>query len=126
MADGFDIIDYVFAAVQKADTNFILYKDKSGTGETNNHVTVRTTGVETKRYVNKAPVVNVNIFVKSHDNGMTNRSLMKEAVRKVSERLKTIEIPAGMYWKSRIDRLPFLLIMLLPPLLLIWPNLEVD
>lgn len=103
MADGFDIVDYVFAAVEKAGlAGFVLYKDKSGTGETNNHITVRTTGVEPKDCVNKAPVVNVNIFVKLHNNGMVNRPLTKESVRKVTGQLNNIDTPAGMYWKSRI------------------------
>lgn len=102
MADGFDIVDQVFAAVDKADTGFVLYKDKSASGEINNHITVRTTGVERKDYVNKAPVVNVNIFVKLNTNGMVNRQLMKTTTRKVEERLNVIERSSGMYWKSRI------------------------
>lgn len=102
MADGFDIVDIVFSAVESADTGFALRKDNSADGEKDNHIVVRTTGVETKDYVNKAPVVNVNVFVKRNSNGTTKRSVMKEACRKLNQSLKDIPHPVGMYWKSRI------------------------
>lgn len=102
MADEFDIIDLVFAAAEKANTGLIGYKDNSATGEKNNHYTVRTTGMETKDFVNKAPVVNVNIFIKKFDNGMTNRSVMKEAKRKLIISFKSITHPIGMYFKAKV------------------------
>ena len=102
MADEFDIVDYVFTAVEKADTGLVLYKDNSIKGEENNHIVVNTTGLEMKAFVNKAPVVNVNIFVKRTARGMPNRSTMKAAKRKLVTALKDIETPVGMYWKSRI------------------------
>lgn len=102
MADEFDIIDIVFAATEEANVGIPGYKDNSATGEKNNHYTVRGIGLETKEFVNKAPVVNVNIFIKKFDNGMSNRSLMKEVKRKLEASLKSIIHPVGMYWKSRI------------------------
>ncbi|NDV81333.1 hypothetical protein [Bacteroides sp. 51] len=102
MADGFDIIDMVSSAVESADTGILLCKDNSADGEKENHIVVRTTGVETKDYVNKASVVNVNVFVKRNSNGTTKRSIMKDACRKLEHALKNISIPVGMYWKSRI------------------------
>lgn len=102
MADEFDIIDLVFAAAEKASTGLIGYKDNSATGEKNNHYTVRTTGMETKDFVNKAPVVNVNIFIKKYDNGMTNRSAMREAKWKLTTSLKSISHPIGMYFKAKV------------------------
>lgn len=102
MADEFDIIDLVFAAAEKANTGLIGYKDNSATGEKNNHYTVRTTGMETKDFVNKAPVANVNIFIKKYDNGMTNRSAMKEAKRKLVTSFKSITHPVGMYFKAKV------------------------
>lgn len=102
MADEFDIIDLVFAAAEKASTGLIGYKDNSATGEKNNHYTVRTTGMETKDFVNKAPVANVNIFIKKFDNGMTNRSAMKEAKRKLVTSFKSITHPVGMYFKAKV------------------------
>ena len=102
MADEFDIIDLVFAAAQSANTGLVLYKDNSATGEKNNHITVRTTGMETKDFVNKAPVVNVNVFIKKYDNGMTNRSAMKEAKRKLVTSFKSITHPLGMYFKAKV------------------------
>lgn len=102
MADEFDIIDLVFAAAEKANTGLIGYKDNSATGEKNNHYTVRTTGLETKDFVNKSPVVNVNIFIKKYDNGMTNRSAMRDAKRKLVTSFKSIAHPVGMYFKAKV------------------------
>ena len=36
MADQFDIVDIVYDAVEPVSTSFILYKDRSGDGETKN------------------------------------------------------------------------------------------
>lgn len=102
MADEFDIVDFVFAAAEKANTGLIGYKDNSATGEKNNHYTVRTTGMETKDFVNKAPVVNVNIFIKRYSNGMTDRSAMRDAKRKLINSFKSISHPIGMYFKARV------------------------
>ena len=103
MADGFDIVDIVFDATESANTGIIGYKDNSADGEKNNHYTVRTTGVNSKEYVNKAPVVNVNIYIRKHDNGMMNRSLMKSTCKALEKALKeNIIIPEGMYWKSKV------------------------
>lgn len=102
MADEFDIIDLVFAAAEKANTGLIGYKDNSATGEMNNHYTVRTTGMETKDFVNKAPVVNVNVFIKKFDNGMTNRAAMREAKRELTTSFKSISHPNGMYFKAKV------------------------
>lgn len=102
MADEFDIVDLVFAAAEKANTGLIGYKDNSATGEKNNHYTVRTTGMETKDFVNKAPVVNVNIFIKKYDNGMTNRWAMRDAKRKLITSFKLISHPSEMYFKAKV------------------------
>lgn len=102
MADEFDIVDLVFAAAEKANTGLIGYKDNSATGEKNNHYTVRTTGMGTKDFVNKAPVVNVNIFIKKYDNGMTNRSAMRDAKRKLITSFKSISHPVGMYFNAKV------------------------
>lgn len=103
MADEFDIIDIIFAAVDSADTGLIGYKENSITGESNNHFTVGTTGLETKEAVNKAPVINVNIFIKKYDNGLPNLTLMKTAKRTIETALKeNIIVPVGMYWNSKI------------------------
>lgn len=102
MADEFDIIDIVFEAVKSANTGLVLYKDNSATGEKNNHITVRTTGMETKDYVNKASVVNVNVFIRRYDNGMTNRQAMIDAKRKLTDSFKTISHPVGMYFNAKV------------------------
>lgn len=102
MADEFDIIDLVFAAAEAANTGLIGYKDNSATGEEQNHYTVRTTGMETKDFVNKASVVNVNIFIKRYNNGITNRSAIREAKRKLVTSFKSIAHPSGMYFNAKV------------------------
>lgn len=102
MTDEFDIVDIVFKATEAAATELIGCKGNSAAGEKNDHYTVNTTGVNTLRCVNKAPVVNVNVFIKRYTNGMPNLPKMKEVVRKMRASLKIIEAPAGMYWKSKI------------------------
>ena len=104
MADGFDIVDIVYDAVESAETGLELYKDSSADGETQNHITIRTTGVEGKTYINKAPVVNVNVFIQKYNNGMMRRADMKSIVRKVKASLRKVKdhVPVGMYWQSKI------------------------
>lgn len=104
MADSFDIVDIIFAATESANSGLIGYKDRSVTGEIRNHYTVRTLGLETKEVVNKAPVVNINVFIKTVDkNDMMNRHEMKIACRAIEKSLKeNIIVPEGMYFKTRI------------------------
>ena len=53
MADQFDIVDIVYDAVEPVSTSFILYKDRSGDGETKNHITIR---IASLRYI-RTPAV---------------------------------------------------------------------
>lgn len=101
MADQFDIVDIVYDVVEPTSVGFVLYKDRSGDGETKNHITIRMLTLNETEVVNKGPV-NINIFVKKQANGMPDRQLMKGAVRKVKSALRNIIPPFGMYWKSRI------------------------
>lgn len=103
MADEFDIIDLVFAAAEKANTGLIGYKDRSVIAETRNHYTVRTTGMETKDFVNKASVVNVNVFIKYNDKTkMPDRLAMRDAKRKLTTSFESISHPIGMYFKAKV------------------------
>jgi len=101
MADQFDIVDIVYDVVEPTSAGFVLYKDRSGDGETKNHITIRMLTLNETEVVNKGPV-NINVFVKKQANGMSDRQLMKGAVRKVKSALRNIIPPFGMYWKSRI------------------------
>ena len=83
MADQFDIVDIVYDAVEPVSTSFILYKDRSGDGETKNHITIRMLTLNETEVVNKG-------------------SLMKGVTGKVKSALRNITPPFGMYWKSRI------------------------
>lgn len=101
MADQFDIVDIVYDVVEPISAGFVMYKDRSGDGETKNHITIRMLILNETEVVNKGPV-NINVFVKKQTNGMPDRQLMKGAVRKVKSALRNIIPPFGMYWKSRI------------------------
>ncbi|MCI6569636.1 MAG: hypothetical protein MSA60_00560 [Parabacteroides merdae] len=101
MADQFDIVDIVYDAVEPVSTSFILYKDRSGDGETKNHITIRMLTLNETEVVNKG-IANINVFVKQQHNGMPSRQLMKESTRKIKSALREIKPPFGMYWKSRI------------------------
>lgn len=101
MADQFDIVDIVYDVVEPTSAGFVLYKDRSGDGETKNHITIRMLTLNETEVVNKGPV-NINVFVKKQTNGMPDRQLMKGAVRKVKSALRNIIPPFGIYWKSRI------------------------
>ncbi len=105
MADIFDIIDIIFHnAVELAGLDgFVLYKKKPAIGEKKNHVTVETTGVMTKDYVNKAPAVNINIFVKLQPNGMIKKGVIEESVRKIKHAINVLIPPPGMYFKYNIE-----------------------
>lgn len=101
MADQFDIVDIVYDAVEPVSTSFILYKDRSGDGETKNHITIRMLTLNETEVVNKGSV-NINVFVKNQAKGRPDRQLMKGVTRKVKSALRNITPPFGMYWKSRI------------------------
>ena len=101
MADQFDIVDIVYDAVELGSTDFILYKDCSGDGETKNHITIRMLTLNETDVVNKGSV-KINVFVKKQVNGMPDRQLMKGTVRNIKSALRNIKPPFGMYWKSRI------------------------
>lgn len=101
MADQFDIVDIVYDAVEPVSTSFILYKDRSGDGETKNHITIRMLTLNETEVVNKG-IANINVFVKQQHNGMPSRQLMKESTRKIKSALREIKPPFGMYWKFRI------------------------
>ena len=101
MADQFDIVDIVYDAVEPVSTSFILYKDRSGDGETKNHITIRMLTLNETEVVNKG-IANINVFVKQQHNGMPSRQLMKESTRKIKSALREIKPPFGMNWTSRI------------------------
>ena len=74
MADQFDIVDIVYDAVEPVSTSFILYKDRSGDGETKNHITIRMLTLNETEVVNKGSV-NINVFVKNQAKGRPDRQL---------------------------------------------------
>lgn len=113
MADEFDIIDYVYEAVEAANTGLMIYKDRSLTGETNSHIVINHLNInsdddETIDFVSRLPV-NVNVFIKLPSKGMINRTAMKEAVRAIRSSIKQIKSVNGQYrhahiaWEGRIE-----------------------
>ena len=89
--DEFDIIDLVYNHVAAADTGMTVYKDRSVTGESENHIVISNMEYHEFDWKNVLPV-NVNIFIKlSAQSGMPNRSLMRETKRKVRAELLKIK-----------------------------------
>ncbi len=113
MADEFDIIDFVYDAVNAANTGLTVYKDRSSTGETNNHIVINHLNLisnddETIDFTNHLPV-NVNVFVKLNRYGLVDRAIMITAVRAIRTSIKNISTINGQYryahiaWEGRIE-----------------------
>lgn len=103
MADSFDIVDIIYTAVAAAVSGFMIDKDNSKTGQKGNHIVINTTGINSKDYVNKAPAVNVNVFITKSSNGMPNRQLMKATVRLIENAVReNLSPPTGMYLDTKI------------------------
>lgn len=98
MADEFDILDIVYNAIESV--GLTVYKQKSVTGEKNDHVVLTIPARNEFRISKKSPLY-VNIFIKNFDNGMLNEDKMKEVKREIRRRLENLErvIPKGMYFE---------------------------
>jgi len=95
--DEFDIIDLVYTHVAAANTGLPIYKDRSATGVDENHIVISGMGFHEFNWQNKMPV-NVNIFIKlSAQSGMPNRTLMRDAKKKIRAELKKIKPENGQY-----------------------------
>lgn len=101
MADEFDIVDIVHGAVAPVAGDITVYKGPSLTGETEDHITIRTLALHEQTVVNKGHV-NINVFIRHQEKDIPDRERMKSVVRRLRDALKNIRTPAGMYWKSRI------------------------
>ncbi len=94
--DEFDIIDMVYNHIANANVGMPIFKDRSLTGVNENHIVV--SGMEYNEFDwrNVLPV-NVNIFIKLYENGMTNRTAIKVAKRNVRKELLKIKPENGEY-----------------------------
>lgn len=92
--DEFDAIDIVYNAVAAADTDIVIYKDKSEAGVASEHIVINHLQLNELDFINKVPV-NINIFVPLNDNGMNRRQRMKELKRKVRKSLDSINSNDG-------------------------------
>lgn len=88
--DEYDVIDFVFEAVNASGTGFPVYKDKSPAGESGNHIVLNSLPWNRSDDFINSGYVNVNIFVKLFENGMINRQIMKTATRLIEPALKSI------------------------------------
>lgn len=105
----FDIIDLVYTHVANANTGITIYKDRSITGETNNHIVIGGMEYHELDWDNVMPV-NVNIFIKlSAQSGMPDRTAMRNAKNKIRKELLKIKPEGGKYQDIKIEggnRLP--------------------
>lgn len=101
MADQFDILDIVTAAVSAANTGLFVFQGNSMRGEKTEHIAVAYLPLNELRVVNKT-YVNINVFTKRFSDGEEDVERQKEIVRPVANSLRKIVAPIGMYWKSRI------------------------
>lgn len=92
--DEFDVIDFVYDAVEAAGTGVTIYKDKSDAGVTGEHIVINYTSSNELQFIAKTPV-NVNIFVPLRENGMYRRQRMKELKRAVRRSLDSINSNDG-------------------------------
>lgn len=93
--DEFDAVDIVYNAVAAADTDIVIYKDKSEAGVNSEHIVINHLQLNELDFINKVPV-NINIFVPLNDNGMNQRQRMKELKRKVRKSLDSINSSDGV------------------------------
>lgn len=93
--DEFDAIDIVYDAVLTAKTGVPIYKDKSESGLTDEHIIINHLNLNELDFINKIPI-NVNVFVPLNENGMNRRQRMKELKRKVRKSLDSINSNDGV------------------------------
>lgn len=98
----FDIIDIVYNHVSDANTGMTIYKDRSATGEDNNHIVISSLEYHNLDWNNVLPV-NVNVFIKLYSNGMPDRSAMSITVNKIRTELKKIKPVEGQYRDINIE-----------------------
>lgn len=99
----FEIIDLVYTHVAAANVGMPIYKDRSITGETNNHIVVSSMEYHELEWKNSMPV-NVNIFIKlSAQSGMPDRTAMRNAKEKIRKELLKIEPVDGKYQSVIIE-----------------------
>lgn len=102
MADEFDVIDFVYEAVDLADTGLVIYKDNSPKGESNDHIVINHLQLNEFQFHTKTPV-NINIFIKLASNGMVNRSKMRTVKDKVRDAVLKISVKDGKYRSAEIE-----------------------
>lgn len=100
MADEFDILDLVTAAVESAGTGLVIYQGYSIKNEEREHIVVNYLPFGELDYVGKVNV-NVNIFTKDLDDS-PDMNRQKDFKRRVRAALSCIPHPIGMYWSSRV------------------------
>lgn len=101
MADEFDVLDIVTAAVESAGTGLTVYQGNSVNGEEQEHIVVNNLPFSELDFVGKIGV-NVNVFTPQHKDGLPDTERQKEVKRKVRSALSDIPHPVGLYWNSTV------------------------
>lgn len=101
MADEFDVLDLVTAAVESAGTGLVIYQGYSIDDETSEHIVVNNLPFNELGQVGKINV-NVNILTPQHKDGLPDMNRQKELKRMVRGVLDDIPHPIGIYWDSKV------------------------
>lgn len=96
MADEFDIIDFVYNAVEASKPGLVICKDKSHIGIECDHIVINHLDLQEFDFYNILPV-NVNIFIKLKAKGVIDRERMKDVKRKVRQSLDSIKPVNGEF-----------------------------
>lgn len=106
--DEFDAVDIIYNAVNAANVGLPIYKGRSESGVTAEHIVINNLDLNELDFVNKVPV-NVNIFIPLKSNGMSNRQRIKEVKRAVRASLNAINSNDGrckevkVLWSAPMD-----------------------
>lgn len=95
MMNEFDVIDFVYEAISAGTPNIMIYKDRSETGVSVEHIVINNVTHLERDFIQKTPI-NINIFVPNNSNGMTRRRRIKELRNLVRESLKRINSNDGL------------------------------
>lgn len=96
--DEYDIVDFIYKAIDSVHTGVVIYKDKSDKDVDTEHIVINNLSLNelSDGFICKTPI-NINVFVPLRPNGMVNRPRMKELRRAVRNSLDSINCNDGIF-----------------------------